>query len=124
MIGYITLGTNDILASVAFYDGLFDIIGATKEHDYDRFVGWNIGDTKQMFAVVKPFDNNEATHGNGTMIALKVGNEDTVKRVHAKVLEQGGICEGAPGVRQGNYFCGYCRDLDGNKLNFYCHIDS
>lgn len=122
MIGYVTLGTNDILKSVAFYEKLFEIVGATKEHDYDRFVGWNIGDSQQMFAVVKPFDGNDATSGNGTMIAFKVDNEEVVKLVHAKVLEQGGICEGAPDIRQGSYYCGYCRDLDGNKLNFYCHV--
>lgn len=122
MIGYITLGTNDMARSAAFYDRLFEIIGARKVYDYDRFVGWNIGESQQMFAVVKPYDGKEATYGNGTMIALKVENEDVVRSVHALALEQGGVCEGEPGIRQGNYFCGYCRDLDGNKLNFYCML--
>ncbi|MFC1749541.1 VOC family protein [Pseudomonadota bacterium] len=122
MIGYITLGTNDMEKSVGFYDGLFEIIGAKKAYNFERFVGWTVGEAQQMFAVVKPFDGNDATPGNGTMIALKVKDENMVKQVHAKALAQGGTCEGEPGVRQDSYYCGYCRDLDGNKLNFYCPL--
>lgn len=68
-------------------------------------------------------DQQAATVGNGTMIALRVADSATVQAIHAKVLALGGSNEGEPGVRQAHYFCGYVRDLDGNKLNFYCHLD-
>ncbi|MDB5685560.1 MAG: glyoxalase-like domain protein, partial [Rhizorhabdus sp.] len=38
---------------------------------------------------------------------------------HAKALELGGSCEGAPGLRgpaEANAYMSYVRDLDGNKL--------
>jgi predicted lactoylglutathione lyase len=122
MIGYITLGTNDISKAVDFYDKIFDIIDAKKIHDYDRFVGWSLGESDQVFAVAKPFNGEEATYGNGTMIALKLKNQQDVEQCYAKALELGGTNEGEPGVRQGSYFCAYCRDLDGNKLNFYYQL--
>jgi catechol 2,3-dioxygenase-like lactoylglutathione lyase family enzyme len=123
MIGYVTVGTNNIKAASDFYDTLFQITGGKKVYDFDRFVGWVVGESEQMFAVVIPFDKQVATFGNGTMVAFKVANEAVVKDAHAKALALGGVCEGEPGIRQGNYYCGYCRDLDGNKLNFYTVLD-
>ena len=36
--------------------------------------------------------------------------------VHAKALELGGTCEGAPGERMPTFYGAYFRDLDGNKF--------
>jgi len=47
-----------------------------------------------------------------------------VRTLHAKALELGGADEGAPGVRGAGgsqaFYAAYARDLDGNKLCFYC----
>jgi predicted lactoylglutathione lyase len=41
--------------------------------------------------------------------------------MHRKALELGATDEGAPGPRGvPGFYAGYFRDLDGNKLNFYC----
>lgn len=38
----------------------------------------------------------------------------------ALVGEMGGTDEGPPGPRGEGFYAGYFRDLDGNKLNFFC----
>src|SRR3546814_5383941 len=45
-----------------------------------------------------------------------LGSRENVDKIHAKALALGGKDEGAPGVRGGNFYGGYFRDLDGNKL--------
>ena len=40
---------------------------------------------------------------------------------HAKALELGGTDEGAPGLRFGNFYAAYFRDLDGNKLDVFSY---
>ena len=72
-----------------------------------------------MFSVCIPLDEQPATAGNGTMIALAAENPAAVDRLYAKALELGAADEGAPGERQGGFYIGYVRDLDGNKLNFF-----
>jgi len=116
MIGYVTLGSNDLTKAVAFYEALLGEIGAKKVMSNDRMTLFGTGPGTPMLGVCKPYDGNKATAGNGTMIALNVGSEDAVKRVHAKALELGGKDEGAPGARGPGFFGGYFRDLDGNKL--------
>ena len=54
------------------------------------------------------------------MLALALDTTDKVDAVHARALELGGSDEGAPGLRFGNFYAGYFRDLDGNKLNAFC----
>ena len=115
MIGYVMVGTNDLDKATAFYDALLGETGAKRAmSDPGRFVGWSNGGP--MLAVTKPHDGNKATFGNGTMVALAVGSRANVDKVHAKALSLGGKDEGAPGVRGGNFYGGYFRDLDGNKF--------
>ncbi|MEM1307772.1 MAG: hypothetical protein AAGG99_09615 [Pseudomonadota bacterium] len=74
-----------------------------------------------MLMVVTPLDGNAATVGNGTMVALACASKQDVDSVHAAALALGGTCEGAPGPRAPmGFYCGYFRDLDGNKLNAFC----
>lgn len=119
MIGYITLGSNNVPKAAAFYDSLFEIIGASRVYDYDSFVAWAVDGESVIFSITSPFNGETATSGNGTMIALVVESEKQVDLLHAKAISLGADNEGDPGMRSGGYYCAYFRDLDGNKLNFY-----
>jgi predicted lactoylglutathione lyase len=120
MIGYITVGTNDLPKAVAFYDALFTELGAGRFMEDDRFVAWAVAPDQPAFSVCKPYDGNAATVGNGDMIALTVDSTDKVDALHAKAMELGGSDEGPPGPRMDGFYAGYFRDLDGNKLNVFC----
>jgi catechol 2,3-dioxygenase-like lactoylglutathione lyase family enzyme len=120
MIGYVTLGTNDLDRAVAFYDELLAILGARRfMEDPGNFVAWAVAPDKPAISVTRPYDGKAATAGNGTMVALAVDSKEMVQQVHAKALELGGADEGAVGPRMEGFYAGYFRDLDGNKLNVF-----
>lgn len=116
MIGYTTVGSNDLPKAWAFYDELLASINAVRIMEMESFVAWGTGVDKPMFAVTKPNDGNEATVGNGVMIALSMESVEQVQAFHAKALSLGGADEGAPGHRGDTFYGSYFRDLDGNKL--------
>ncbi len=120
MIGYVTLGTNDLDAAVSFYDELLGSIGAARILEGDNFVAWGTGPSAPGLAVNRPFDREPASIGNGVMIAIALDTTDKVDAFHAKVMALGGSDEGAPGPRGETFYAGYFRDLDGNKLNAFC----
>jgi predicted lactoylglutathione lyase len=125
MIGYVTLGTNDLGRAAAFYDELLGLIGATRFMENDRFIAWAVAPDKPALSVTTPFDGNAATVGNGVMVAITVTRPEQVQALHAKALELGGADEGAPGPRgSSGFYAGYFRDLDGNKLNAFCMTHS
>ena len=120
MIGYVTLGTNDLERARAFYDALLAEIGATRLLQLPHgFTMWGTAMNRPGLVVTPPYDGEKAVPGNGNMAALVVDSREKVERLHAKALELGGTCEGTPGLRgpeeMGQYFA-YFRDLDGNKL--------
>lgn len=119
MIGHITLGSNDVDKSAAFYQKLFDLLGARRIYDYPNYVAWQKEPGSPMFSITKPYDNQSATVGNGTMIALEAESVDRVKLVYELAISLGALDEGAPGHRAGGFYCGYFRDPDGNKLNVF-----
>ncbi|MCL6417495.1 VOC family protein [Aestuariirhabdus sp. Z084] len=123
MIGYVTLGTNDLEKSTAFYDKLLAEIGATRFMQDDTFVAWATAPEQPSVAVIKPFDGNAATVGNGVMVALFVEKPEQVDALYAKAIELGATDEGQPGPRGSDgFYAGYFRDLDGNKLNFFSMV--
>lgn len=121
MIGYVTLGTNDLEAATAFYDALLGEIGANRFMENERMVAWGVEPGQPMLAAIIPFDEQQATPGNGTMVALNLDSQEAVQKLHAKAMELGAQDEGAPGPRgDGNFYGGYFRDPDGNKLVAFC----
>jgi len=120
MIGYVTLGTNDLPRAAAFYDALLEEIGARRMMDFGRGIAWGVSMDKPALGIMKPFDGNAATVGNGVMVALVVQSREQVDRVHHKALQLGGKDEGPAGPRGDGFYAGYFRDLDGNKLNVFC----
>lgn len=120
MIGYVTLGTNRFEEAAKFYDELFAMMGAGRILEMDRFIAWGTSMTSPAVSIAKPYDGNPATVGNGVMVALAMDSPEKVDAIHAKALQLGGTDEGAPGPRSEQFYAGYFRDLDGNKLNAFC----
>jgi catechol 2,3-dioxygenase-like lactoylglutathione lyase family enzyme len=120
MIGYVTVGTRDLERAAGFYDALLAELGAGRFMAGERFIAWAVSPTQPSLGVILPFDGQPATVGNGTMVALAVDSPALVDKLHARALELGGTDEGAPGPRGQGFYAGYFRDLDGNKLNFFC----
>ena len=119
MIGYVTLGTNDLARAGKFYDQLCAVMGAKRQMEMETFIAWGTAPDQPMVSVIKPYDKKAATVGNGVMVALLANSKEQVNAVHKKALELGGKDEGAPGERGPGFYAGYFRDLDGNKLNAF-----
>ena len=119
MIGYVTLGTNDMKRAGSFYDALLAELGAKRAMELEGFIAWAAVPNSPMVSIIKPFDKKAATVGNGIMVALAASSKAQVDAVHRKALELGGKDEGAPGPRGDGFYAGYFRDLDGNKLNAF-----
>lgn len=119
MIGYVTLGTNDMQRSAAFYDSLLAVMGATRMMEDDTFIAWTVAPGSPGVCITKPYDGNAASVGNGTMVALAADSTEKVDAIYQKALELGAQDEGEPGFRGDTFYAGYFRDPDGNKLNAF-----
>lgn len=120
MIGYVTLGTNDLENSAKFYDELLAEMGASRFMEMETFIAWAVTPQAPALSITTPHDGNPASVGNGVMIALAVDSQEKVDAIYKKALELGAQDEGAAGPRGDTFYAGYFRDLDGNKLNVFC----
>lgn len=124
MIGYVTLGTNDIERGRAFYDGLLALLGAKRVMEFPEEMGgftlWGVSMDQLGIALTRPYDGEPAHRGNGHMAALTMADRAQVDALYAKAMELGSSCEGPPGFRGGEgphaFYAAYFRDPDGNKL--------
>lgn len=125
MIGYITLGTNNLPAARSFYDKLLAEMGVKRMMEFgDRGTAWAAAMDKPMLCIFTPYDGQPATVGNGVMAGIAVDTRATVDKMYKKALELGGSDEGPPGLRAAGgdgFYAAYFRDLDGNKLDVFCY---
>jgi catechol 2,3-dioxygenase-like lactoylglutathione lyase family enzyme len=122
MIGYVTIGTNDLERAAGFYDEILSFFGGKRFMGNERLVAWSAGEGQPGVGVCTPYDGNAATVGNGMMVSLAASGPEQVQAVHARALELGGQDEGAPGQRFGQFYGAYFRDPDGNKLCTFCML--
>lgn len=122
MIGYVTLGTDDLERTRTYFDALFATIGARRLLQIDEPHGFTMYGTamnRPAVVVVQPFDEQPMNPGNGNMVALVMDSKDKVDAFHAKAVELGGTNEGDPGYRgdpKFGYYFAYFRDPDGHKF--------
>lgn len=117
MLGYVTVGTNNLARATAFYDEIVALLGAKRIFDFERGVYYGKG-TMEL-GVLIPFDKDRASVGNGAMVSLRADSRAKVDELHAAALRLGGANEGDPGLRGDasmGFYGAYFRDLDGNKL--------
>jgi catechol 2,3-dioxygenase-like lactoylglutathione lyase family enzyme len=119
MIGYVTLGTNDLLRAAKFYDALAREFGIGRMMETERFIAWGAPGGGAGVGLTLPFDGKPASVGNGVMVALEAKDKAQVDRIHRLALSLGGKDEGTPGSRGEGFYAAYFRDLDGNKLNAF-----
>lgn len=129
MIGYVTVGVDDLAKAEAFYSSLLLRLGYGLEVS-DEGLSYSLSgpSTEQNappdFYVKPPFDGQPASAGNGTMVAFQVATQTLLRDLHAAAVAAGGRDEGAPGFRASygaGFYVGYLRDPQGNKIALYCN---
>lgn len=120
MIGYVTVGTNDLARAARFYDAIAAEMGVGRMMEFDNFIAWGTPGGAAGIAATMPFDGNAASVGNGVMVAFEAKDQAQVDWLYAIALAHGGTDEGPPGPRgDSGFYAGYFRDPDGNKLNAF-----
>lgn len=117
MIHHVSVGSNDIRRAKTFYRPLMSLIGFRLIKQSSKAAHYGASDI--VFSIETPDDGRPAAPGNGIHVAFHAPDRRTVRRFHATALANGGVDEGAPGIRENynaNYYAAFVRDLDGNKI--------
>jgi predicted lactoylglutathione lyase len=83
---------------------------------------WSKDNGEALFAVFEPFNKEKATVGNGSMVGFQTVDKRKVDDLYALALSLGAQEDGIPQLKSQNFYGGYLRDLDGNKLIIYTVI--
>lgn len=127
MIGYVTVGADDIGQAERFYSAFLPALGYGLEIDHGDLSyilpsGPGGPSAQPDFYVKSPFNGQSASAGNGTMVAFQAQSQEQVRELHAAALAAGGFDEGQPGFRAAygpRFYVGYLRDPHGNKIALF-----
>jgi len=119
MLGYMTLGTNDLERAAKFYDAIAAELGTSRMMEWPGAIAWGTPGGGAGIGLTEPFNGEAATVGNGVMAALEASSVEQIHRLHEIAMANGGTCEGPPGPRGDGFYAAYFRDPDGNKLNAF-----
>jgi catechol 2,3-dioxygenase-like lactoylglutathione lyase family enzyme len=120
-IDYIMIGSNDLARSRTFYDAVMPHLGGTIAHDYAGITFGYVMAHGVTVWIARPNNREGAEPGNGNMPGFGCASKALVDAAHAAALANGGTNEGDPGPRPlygPEFYGGYVRDPDGNKMSF------
>src|SRR4051794_22064717 len=100
MIGYVTLGTNDLARAAKFYDAIAKELGIGRFMENERMIAWGAPGRGAGIALMKPHDGNAATVGNGVMAAIAAKDKAQGDGIHRLAMDMGAKTK-APPVRAG-----------------------
>lgn len=127
MFSHVFVSVDDFERALHFYGAVMDSLGVELRfcEREKPWAGWHsAGGTRPLFVICKPYDGHPHHPGNGQMVAFAADSRAVVRAAYQAALENGGTCEGPPGLRpqyHDNYYGAYFRDPDGNKLCVACH---
>ncbi|MEA2934562.1 MAG: hypothetical protein QOD74_1208 [Variibacter sp.] len=127
MYSHITVGTSQMNRAMRFYDAVLAPLGMQRKRTFKIAISYappDFSGVNEPFWVVRPYDKQAATPGNGVTVAFEAPTRAAVDAFHAAALAAGASDEGPPGIREHyhpNYYGAYVRDPDGNKICVVCH---
>ena len=127
MYSHITVGTSNLRRACKFYDAALAPLGLKRRRTFKIAASYappDFSGVNEPFWVVRPYDGEAASAGNGVTVAFDAATRAAVDAFHQAALAAGGRDEGPPGLREHyhpNYYGAYVRDPDGNKVCVVCH---
>lgn len=121
MFTHVMVGADDIEASKAFYDAIFQVLGiAAGERDSRGRIFYRM--PTGSFGITKPINGQRASVANGGTIGFPAVSPEQVEAWHDAGVSAGGTtCEDPPGAREPfKAYAAYLRDPVGNKLCASC----
>ena len=76
MIGYVTLGTNDLERAAVFYDAIAKELGTGRMMEWPGAIAWGTPGGGAGIGLTKPFNGEAASVGNGVMVALEAKDKE------------------------------------------------
>lgn len=123
MLSHVSLGTNDVDRSAAFYGPVLAVLGLRQIYRSADLVDY--GTAMIELSLETPTDGSPASVGNGVHVCFAAGSRAQVDEFHAAALAHGGSDAGAPGLRpeyDAHYYAAFVRDPDGNKIEAVCFM--
>ncbi|WP_371186675.1 VOC family protein [Thalassotalea maritima] len=114
---HISLGTNQLLDAIAFYDQVLATLGITQVVQHEQAVAYGKG--YPTFWLQIPYDQQAASVANGSHIGFMATSKAQVDEFYRVALANGGQCNGKPGPRPeygAPYYGCFIIDLDGHRI--------
>jgi catechol 2,3-dioxygenase-like lactoylglutathione lyase family enzyme len=117
MISHVSVGTNNFEQAKAFYTTVLATLGCRIIMEHPGAVAF--GKAYPEFWVGTPYDQKEASVGNGGHVGFAAASRDQVDAFYKAALKAGATEDGDPGHRHEYgepYYGCFVRDLDGHKI--------
>ena len=118
MIDHVSVAVSDLSRATRFYETLLATIGYMSIDVRGSTVGF--GKKYSEFWINARPEMAPIPPRSGAHVCLRARSTAEVDAFHAAALVNGGVSDGAPGLRphdgEAGYYAAFIRDLDGNRI--------
>jgi len=117
MIDHVSVGVADLDRAARFYEAALSALGLARVVTRPATIGF--GKAYPEFWINLRPAMAQVPHASGTHICLRAKTTAEVDAFHAAAIGNGGISDGAPGLRPHDrvkYYAAFVLDPDGNRI--------
>lgn len=117
MIDHVSVGVADLERAARFYEAALAVLGLSRLVTRPATIGF--GKAYPEFWINLRPAMAKVPHASGTHICLRAKTTAEVDAFHAAALDNGGMSDGAPGLRPHDrvkYYAAFVLDPDGNRI--------
>ncbi|CAA9360812.1 MAG: Lactoylglutathione lyase and related lyases [uncultured Microvirga sp.] len=127
MLDHVSITVTDMFAAERFYDAVMAALGVAKIGASERWIGYGLRadaahPDRAYLALYRGERRPDDAHGRHW--CFKAETRAAVDAFWRAGLAQGGVDDGAPGLRpryHPDYYGAFLRDPDGNRVEAVCH---
>ncbi len=117
MLHHVSFAVSDLARSAKFYDAALAALGYRRVFEDETAIGYGLEDGKDKFCLkLRP---QSAAPGPGFHLAFPAQSRAEVHHFHRAAVAQGGVDNGAPGLRPhygAYYYAAFLMDPDGHHI--------
>lgn len=129
LLDHVSISVSNLVDCSNFYDAVMNALNCEKVYDTDEMLGYGLrcytGEESHSYLAI--YKSSTANIDDSRHWCFKATSREMVDNFYNSGIENGGACNGAPGLRKSyhpNYYGAFLFDPFGNRIEAVYHGES
>jgi catechol 2,3-dioxygenase-like lactoylglutathione lyase family enzyme len=129
LLDHVSISVPKLYNCIKFYDAIMSALGCEKVYETENSLGYGLRcfAGEEEHSILAVYESSKANYDDARHWRFKANSRKAVNLFHEYGINNGGHCNGPPGLRKDyhpNYYGAFLYDPFGNRVEAVCHSNT